>query len=162
MGHSLTRLFNCCQTIVGFEAKTDVLSMARPSHGRDCVILRGSDAARAFRPACESHSALLFNHASFDSFSPKPATFHPPKTHPYPALGHWPHNYDLVAARPWSASRRRALFELTLTDFRAPDLEINLTSSPTNQRARASNRKSNACGVPLSCVSPAVRTLYVE
>jgi hypothetical protein len=39
---------------------------------------------------------------------------------------------------PWSVTRRRVLFELTLTHFRAPDLEINLTSSATNQQARGS------------------------
>ena len=86
VGHPRTRLFffQLLSAIVGFEAKprccVDGADLPRE---RDCVVYEGSDAARAFRPACESHSALLFNHASFDS-SPKPATFHPPKTHPYP------------------------------------------------------------------------------
>lgn len=139
--------------IVGFEAKTNVVSIGPDLPRRDCVVYEGSDAARAFRPAYESHSALLFNHASFDSFSPKPATFHPPKTHPYPALGHWPHNYDLVAATPWSATRRRALFKLTLTHFPGPRLRDQSNIKRYQSTGARINRKSNACGVPLSCVS---------
>jgi hypothetical protein len=69
---------------------------------------------------------------------PKPANFPPSQNTSLPCLAHRSHNYDLVAARPWPTTRCRALLGLTLTHFRAPDLEINLTSGPTNQRARGS------------------------
>lgn len=88
--------------------------------------------------------------------------FNPPKNTSLPCLGRWFHNYDLVAARPRSTTRRHALFDLALTLFRAPDLGDQSNTKRYQSTGARISRKSNACSVLSVLCLPAVRTLYVE